>query len=97
LIPAGVPGKASEIVLDAEFRDLVPPPPPVELERIVRRLFLDGCREPLFVWNSRGHKLLLTGYERFPTLKLYDIPFEIQIMEFVAREQARQFVIRHQL
>jgi len=99
LIPAatGVSGRASEIVLDAEFRDVVPPSPPAELERIVRRLFLEGCREPLFVWICRGHKILLTGYERFPTLKLHGIPFQIQIMEFVSREQARQFVIRHHL
>jgi len=84
---------APSIVLDAEFRDLVPGPAPEEQALIERRLHREGCHEPLIVWPCLGRLILLVGYELFPTLRVYRMPFRVIEKTFATRADAKMFVI----
>src|SRR5438445_4616375 len=88
---------AADIILDPEFRDLVPPPPEDQQKRLRDRLFEDGHREILTVWRLGPRKILLLGYDCFATIRLYGLPFIIDEREFAIREHARQFVVETRL
>lgn len=58
-------------------------------ENIIR----DGCREPLFVWNST----ILDGHKRYEICTKLQIPFMIQRIYFKSREEALAWICANQL
>jgi len=97
-LPPGSPTRnLSGIVLDMEFRELVPPPAPEELARMRDELFRDETPTSLVVWRCRGRRILLIGYELFDTIKLYGLPVVVEERELETREHARIFVIQRRL
>jgi len=97
LSPGSPTRDLSGIVLDMEFRDLVPPPTPEEQARMRDDLFRDETPTPLVVWRCRGHRILLIGYELFDTIKLYGLSVVVEERELETREHARIFVIQRRL
>jgi hypothetical protein len=90
----GRQGKVGEVVLDPEFQNLLPPPEPDERRQIEASLLAEGCREPLVVWPCQGRLLLLVGYEVFPVLRLYRLPFRVIEKQFGSRDEARLFIVK---
>jgi hypothetical protein len=93
----GRPARAADITLDDEFADLLPPLAPEERAQLESGLFVHGCREPLVVWRCQGRRILLTGYEQFRLLRVYDLPFRVLDKEFATRAEACLFIIKDQL
>ena len=89
--------EASAITLDSEFQALAPPPSADEQALLEAALRREGCRETLMAWACGGRKILLVGYEFFPTLRLDRIPFQAVDCELASREEARLFIIKHLL
>jgi hypothetical protein len=86
---------SSQITIDPEFRDLIPPLQPEELEQLHNSLCGDGCLHPLIVWKDEG--ILIDGHNRYAWLTEHDRPFEIKEMAFSSREVAKRFIILNQL
>jgi hypothetical protein len=81
-----------ELTIDPEFRDLIPPPDPGELEQLRANLLADGCRDPLVVWGG----ILLDGHNRHAICVREGIPFRTVEHHFVDRDAAKEWVIRNQ-
>jgi hypothetical protein len=86
---------STSIIIDPEFRDLIPPLAPQELEQLHNSLCGDGCLSPLIVW--REEQILVDGHNRHAWLTKHDRPFDIKEMSFSNREEVRRFIILNQL
>jgi hypothetical protein len=91
------PVNPADILLDPEFATLLPPSAPEEEKALQEALFRDGCREALVVWPWQGRLILLVGYEQFPLLRLYRLPFTVVEKACASRADARMFIIQDQL
>jgi hypothetical protein len=83
------------IKIDPEFRDLIPPLAPEELEQLHNSLSGDGCLSPLIVW--RKENILIDGHNRYAWLTEHEKPFDVKEMAFSSREVAKRFIILNQL
>jgi len=81
------------IVVDPEFRSLIPPLRPKEQEYLEASLRTYGCHEPLKVWG----KVLLDGHKRLDMCTRFKIPFKTQPVELPDREAALLWVEENQL
>lgn len=87
-----------EIVIDPEFKTLLPPLPDDEFSGLEQAIINDGCRDPLVVWfNAEAlSPVLIDGHNRFEICQKHDIRFETVEMEFDSRDDVKIWMIRHQ-
>jgi hypothetical protein len=85
--------KPCEIVLDDEFRNLVPSPAPETAAALKQALVNEGCTETLIAWAWKGRLILLIGYNVFPTLQYHAIPFPVHVERLQHRGEARLYII----
>ena len=83
------------IVIDAEFKSLIPPLSLEERLQLEENLLREGCRDPLVVW--RENNILLDGHNRYEICTHHDIPFCTERIELKDREAAKEWLIRNQL
>src|SRR5205807_666057 len=88
------PARVGDVVADAEFADFLPRPSRSEREAIKISVLNGGCREPLLVWPREGKLILVTGYDVFPRLREYQLPFQIIERAFGSRDEVRMYMIR---
>ena len=87
--------EASQIVIDPEFQKLIPALTPDERTRMEASLIADGCINPLVVWFK--HNILLDGHNRYELCLKHDIECEIHEIILGSREEAKAWIIKHQL
>jgi len=97
-----------KIKIDPEFRDLLDPLDPIELEKLRTDLLAHGCLDPLIVWRCTGHmaglgdthpaaRILLDGHNRYQICYEHRIPVEIVELEFSNRAEALTWMRDHQV
>lgn len=82
-----------EIVIDQEFKALIPPLSAEELAQLEANIVADGCRDPLVLWG----KTLVDGHNRYEICTKNGIPFETVRMEFPDRDDAVLWMCINQL
>lgn len=80
------------ILIDDEFKMLIPPLAPEELEGLENSIRAEGCRDPLVLWGST----LIDGHNRFEICTRLHIPFQTVQREFANREKAVEWIILNQ-
>ncbi len=90
-------GDPGAIAVNQEFGSMLPAPTAKEREHTEETLLNEGCREPLVVWPWHGRQRLLLGYDLWPTLFRYRLPFRVVEKSFPDRQAARFYVIREHL
>jgi len=88
-------GSTDRIVVDAEFKNLIPPSSPDERAQLEANLLKEGCRDPLVVWQ--GQNILLDGHNRYEICQTHGLKFEIAEIELADRNQARDWICDNQL
>ena len=83
------------IVIDPEFKSLIPPLSSEERAQLEENLLKEGCRDPLIVW--RGDNILLDGHNRFSICNQHDIPFYTVGIDLKDRQAAIFWIITNQL
>ena len=83
------------IIVDEEFRSLIPPLTDEERAGLEENLLRDGCLEPLIVWAER--QILLDGHNRKDICDRYGIDYEIRELSLPDREAAADWIDAHQL
>lgn len=81
-----------EIVIDNEFRSLIPPLRPEEYAALEQSLLSDGCRDSLVLWN----KNLVDGHNRHEICQKHNIPFSVANKDFADREEVKAWIITNQ-
>ena len=74
----------TEIKIDPEFKNLIPPLTDEEYDGLRDSLLSEGCRDALVLWND----VLVDGHNRYEICKKHGIPFKTIQKDFVSREDA---------
>lgn len=82
-----------ELCIDAEFKTLIRPLRRDEYAQLEANLVLDGCRDPIIVWND----VLVDGHNRYEICNRLHIPYAVQEIEFDSRENAIVWICNNQL
>lgn len=85
----------ANLVIDEEFRALIPPMGAEELAQLEQNLLAEGVRDPLVVW--KGQNVLLDGHNRYAVAQRHGLDFQVVQKEFATREQAKAWMIGNQL
>jgi hypothetical protein len=85
----------SPIIIDPEFRALIPPLPEESLKHLHNCISAHGCRDKLVVWKK--HNILLDGHNRYDFCKANGIPFETVEQFHGDRESAKNWMRINQL
>jgi len=83
------------LVIDEEFRSLIPPLTAEERAGLEENLLRDGCLDPLVVW--REQQILLDGHHRKEICDQYGIDYAIREIGLPNREAAADWIDAHQL
>jgi N6-adenosine-specific RNA methylase IME4 len=81
------------ILIDPEFKALIPPLAPEELAQLEANIVKDGCRDPLVTWQGT----LIDGHNRHDICTRHGIPFETVEMEFTDRDAVMDWMDANQL
>lgn len=85
----------SPFKIDSEFSALIPAASADEVSRLSASVERDGILHPLVVW--REERILLDGHTRYKLATKLDIPHPVKNLSFASRDEARAWVINHQL
>ena len=82
-----------EVIIDEEFRLLLPTLDGETLRLLEDSILQHGCRDPLVLWNG----ILIDGYNRYKICTHHDIPFNTVNMEFDSRDEVLIWIITNQV
>lgn len=80
------------IVVDSEFRSLIPPLTDDEYSILESSIVNEGCRDALVTWNG----ILVDGHNRYEICIKHNIPFETIQKEFDDRNSVIEWIILNQ-
>lgn len=81
-----------KIVIDKEFRDLIPALSDEERQGLEESLLNEGCRDSLVLWGD----ILIDGHNRYEICNKYHIPYETVQREFASRNDVISWIILNQ-
>jgi N6-adenosine-specific RNA methylase IME4 len=81
------------IIIDPEFKALIPPLAPEELAQLEANILQDGCRDPLVTWQG----IIIDGHNRHAICTKHDLPFKTATMKFEDRDHACAWMLENQL
>ena len=82
-----------EIIVDEEFRTLLPALDQETYAMLEANLLEHGCRDALVLWDG----VLIDGYNRYSVCKANNIPFNTISKEFASREEVLIWIISNQI
>ena len=81
------------IIIDEEFRSLLPALDKETYAALEDNLITNGCRDALIIWND----ILIDGYNRYEICSKLRIPYNIVSMDFDSREEVLIWIISNQV
>lgn len=85
------------ILIDSEFKALIPPLSVEERTQLEANIVADGCRDPLVVWEtSDGQNILIDGHNRYEICTRNGIEYGIEEMQFAGRSDVIEWIIKNQ-
>lgn len=82
-----------ELNIDKEFKTLIPPLKKDEYQQLELNLVLEGCREPIIVWNN----IIVDGHNRYEICTRLKIPYAVTERDFDNREGVIVWICSNQL
>ncbi len=95
MLPSQITLIDPNIIISPELKSFIPPLSYDEREKLLHNLRLNGCREPLVVWE--GHGLLLDGHNRFELCTKYGIEYKTVEVRLPSFESAYSWIVSNQL
>ena len=87
---------SDEIIIDDEFRDLIPPLADHEREQLEKLLVAHGCRDSLVVWEIGSKRTLIDGHNRFEICNRLGIKFKTVAIDLPDRDAVLVWIIDNQ-
>lgn len=81
------------IVIDDEFKSLIPPLTQEEYQGLSDSIQKEGCRDALVLWGD----ILVDGHNRYEICERFRIPFKTVQMDFKDRNEAMLWMMHNQL
>ena len=84
-----------EIIIDSEFKNLIPPMKPEEFKGLKESIMNNGydILYPIVIWNS----IIIDGHNRYSICKEFNIEFSVSEKEFDNRFEVINWIINNQL
>ena len=82
-----------DIIIDEEFKRLLPPLDAKTYLSLEQSIMDYGCMNPLVLWNN----VLIDGYNRYEILMKHDLPFNTVSLEFDSRDEVLIWIISTQV
>jgi hypothetical protein len=87
-----------EIKVKSELQNFITPLSEDSREQLEENIKLNGCLDPLTLWDKKnGDLVLVDGHNRYQICSKHDIPFRVRIIKFGSEEEAKDWMINHQL
>jgi ParB family chromosome partitioning protein len=86
---------SNDVLIDAEFRTLIPPLAPEEFKALEESILAEGCRDAIVVWKEKG--VVLDGHNRYDICVKHGIPYRTFEKPLVDRDEAILWIIDNQL
>jgi len=83
------------VVIDEEFKGIIPPLTDEELRLLEESINQEGCRDPLVVWKETG--ILLDGHNRYRICQSIGAEFNTIELSFSDRSAAKLWMVKNQL
>ena len=81
------------MIIDEQFRTLIPPLTDDEFSRLEESILKDGIRDKLVVWGET----LIDGHNRYRIATKHGLAYETVQKDFESREHALNWIISNQL
>ncbi|MCL2623158.1 MAG: hypothetical protein FWD31_05760 [Planctomycetaceae bacterium] len=81
------------LIINEELKTLLPPLSSEEYAGLEESILKHGCLSPLIVWND----ILVDGHCRYEICIKHSIPFGIKNVEFDDLDDAKLWILKHQL
>jgi len=81
------------IILDEEFKDLLPALGTETYALLEENIIQNGCRDSIVLWGN----IIIDGYNRFDICTKHDIPFNTIQKEFPSREDVLIWIVSTQV
>ncbi len=89
---------SEEIVIKKELQDFITPLSDDSKEQLEENIKLNGCLDPLTLWHQENDDLVLVdGHNRYDICTRNDISFRVRILKFTNIDEAKDWMINHQL
>jgi len=85
--------KARTLIVDPEFKSLIPPIREEEFAQLERNLISEGIRDPLVTWRG----ILLDGHNRLLVAEKHGLDYDTIEIDLPDRDAARLWIVRNQL
>ena len=82
-----------ELIIDEEFRFLLPALDKKTYALLEERILENGVRDPIVIWGDT----IIDGHNRYSIATQHDIPFTTVAMEFGSRDEATIWIISTQI
>ncbi len=84
----------SDLLVDPEFKTLIPSLDPNELKDLEESILKEGCRDALVVWKETN--TLLDGHNRLEICQHNGKPYQIKLISLPDRDTAKIWIINNQ-
>ena len=81
------------VIVDQEFKSIIPPLSDVEQSLLEESLKQEGCREPIKLWNG----VIVDGHNRYEICTRLGIPFTTSTLSFPSRADVISWICLNQL
>jgi hypothetical protein len=81
-----------KLMIDSEFKMLIPPLQAEEIKQLEENIIAEGCRDPLSVWDG----VIVDGHNRYEICTKHDLGFDVHEVAFEDRSHAIEWIIRNQ-
>ena len=82
-----------ELIIDPEFKELIPPLTAKEYSGLEQSIIAEGCREPIITWNN----IIIDGHNRYKICKAHNLPYRTTSKEFASRDEVKLWMLKNQL
>lgn len=82
-----------ELIIDPEFKELIPPLTAEEYSGLEQSIIAEGCREPIITWDN----IIIDGHNRYRICKAHHLPYKTTSKEFASRDEAKLWMLKNQL
>lgn len=80
------------LIIDEEFKNLIPPLSDVERKGLENSILKEGCRDAIITW----HGVIVDGHNRYEICTKHNIPYKTVQREFESREAVIEWIILNQ-
>ena len=84
------------MIIDQEFKDLIPPLSADEFKQLEENILRDGIRDSVTYWDNNGDHILIDGHNRWEIAQKHNLPINERRMTFNSLDEVIQWIILNQ-